>query len=335
MNLIQLRNASVGRRVAIVEGNKLAILSKFTSVYSVAAEAILLKQKVSQVAAAARSGETLDYDPIYAGRSDWEILPAIDHPTEPARCHVAGTGLTHINSAKQRDAMHAKENATAAPLTDSMKVFQWGLEGGKPAAGQIGSQPEWFYKGNGHILRGHNQPLEVPAYADDGGEESELVGIYIIDGKFTPRRIGMATANEFSDHQMERKNYLYLAPCKLRTCSVGPEINLDFDFNDVKGRCRVTRGSQTLWERDLASGVANMSHSLENLEHHHFKYPQHRVPGDIHIHFWGADAFSFGGGVVLQDGDMMEVEWKGYGRALRNPAKVDRSTPKLSPVMPI
>ena len=96
----------------------------------------------------------------------------------------------------------------------------------------------------------------------------------------------------------------------------------------MKGHCKVSRGPQTLWERDLASGIANMSHSLANLEHHHFKYPQHRIPGDIHIHFWGADAFSFGGGVVLQDGDVMEVEWKGYGRALRNTAKVDRSTRK-------
>jgi hypothetical protein len=43
-----------------------------------------------------------------------------------------------------RNAMHAKP-ADAAALTDSMKMFKLGLEGGKPVPGQIGVEPEWFY----------------------------------------------------------------------------------------------------------------------------------------------------------------------------------------------
>ena len=31
-------------------------------------------------------------------------------------------------------------------------------------------------------------------------------------------------SNEFSDHVMERQNYLYLAHSKLRSCSFGPEL---------------------------------------------------------------------------------------------------------------
>jgi hypothetical protein len=67
-----------------------------------------------------------------------------------------------------------------------------------------------------------------------------------------------------------------------------------------------------------------MSHSLANLEYHLFKYAAHRRPGDVHIHFLGADAFSFGDKIELRDGDMMVVEWQGFGRALRNPIRVDR-----------
>ena len=37
-----------------------------------------------------------------------------------------------------------------------------GLEGGKPAAGQVGAQPEWFYKGDGSILVAHGR---APAHA--------------------------------------------------------------------------------------------------------------------------------------------------------------------------
>jgi hypothetical protein len=61
-----------------------------------------------------------------------------------------------------------------------------------------------------------------------------------------------------------------------------------------------------------------MSHNLANIEHHHFKFEGHRRPGDVHVHFFGADAFSFGEGVRLEDGDVMQVRFDGFGRALRN-----------------
>ena len=66
-----------------------------------------------------------------------------------------------------------------------------------------------------------------------------------------------------------------------------------------------------------------MCHSLTNIEHHHFKFEWHRRPGDMHIHFYGADAFSFGAGVTLNEGDVMKVQFDGFGRALCNPLKVD------------
>lgn len=39
--------------------------------------------------------------------------------------------------------------AAAGTTTDSMRMFLLGLKGGKPADGEIGVQPEWFYKGDG------------------------------------------------------------------------------------------------------------------------------------------------------------------------------------------
>jgi hypothetical protein len=69
-----------------------------------------------------------------------------------------------------------------------------------------------------------------------------------------------------------------------------------------------------------------MCHSLANIEHHHFKYEAHRRPGDAHVHFLGADAFSFGDGVSLSDGDHVAIHWEGFGRALRNPVRVDESS---------
>ena len=72
-----------------------------------------------------------------------------------------------------------------------------------------------------------------------------------------------------------------------------------------------------------------MCHSLANIEHHHFKFEGHRRPGDVHVHFYGACALSFGEGVRLQDGDVMEVHFDGFGRPLRNRVRVDQSAQPL------
>jgi hypothetical protein len=240
---------------------------------------------------------------------------------EPARYLITGTGLTHKASAENRAKMHQQQPSV---ITDSMRIYQSGLEGGSPPAGQIGVQPEWFYKGTGSIVRAHGQPLTVPAFADDGGEEPEVAGVYLISPDGTPYRVGLVAGNEFSDHKMERKNYLYLAPSKLRQCALGPELVTDADFTSVEGSVSIERGDATVWSAAIFTGEKNMSHTVANLEHHHFKYPEHRRPGDVHIHFFGADAFSFGQGFELNDGDTMVVSWSGMGRALRNPLHIEK-----------
>ena len=67
-----------------------------------------------------------------------------------------------------------------------------------------------------------------------------------------------------------------------------------------------------------------MCHSLANLEHHHFKYAEHRRPGDLHIHFFGADMFSFKDRLRLEDGDVMSISFEGFGRPLRNTIRINR-----------
>jgi hypothetical protein len=145
-----------------------------------------------------------------------------------------------------------------------------------------------------------------------------------------PYRLGMAQGNEFSDHRFEKKNYLNLAGSKLRACSVGPEIVVDPDFAAVPGTVSITRAGARVWAQAVASGEDEMSHSLRNLEHHHFKFALHRRPGDLHVHFLGAHSLSFGQGVELKDGDVMEIQFKGFGRPLRNPLEVSKE--KYAPV---
>ncbi len=164
------------------------------------------------------------------------------------------------------------------------------------------------------------------AYAEDGGEEAEIACCYIIGPSGEPYRIGMAVGNEFSDHVFEKKNYLNLAGSKLRTCSLGPELVLDPTFDSVTGRVTLKRHDDVFWSPELHTGESSMCHSLKNVEHHHFKFEIHRRPGDVHVHYLGADLLSFGENVRLKDGDVVEISFEGFGRPLINPVRFVSST---------
>lgn len=326
IHLVQISNGS-SRRVAIVEEPELRCLRDVQSVYVLAQESLRSGSSLSDYARKRADGETLDYNAICAGLSDWHLLAPIDVPGMPSRLMITGTGLTHLGSAKDRQAMHILDAPkTVEAVTDSMRMFQWGVEGGRPPKDAIGIAPEWFYKGTGMMLQPPFAPLTVPAYAEDGGEEAEVAGIYIIGDDGAPHRIGMAAGNEFSDHKFEKRNYLNLAGSKLRACSLGPELVVGAEFQSVTGEVRLIRGDQTIWSKAIATGEDNMCHSLANLEHHHFKFEGHRQPGDVHVHFFGAHSLSFGEGLELQNGDWMEVHYDGFGRTLRNPVLVEQKS---------
>jgi len=251
-------------------------------------------------------------------------LAPVDH-SDGARTFLTGTGLTHLGSADARDRMHAKAHAESA--SDSMKMFRMGLEGGKPANGLTGVQPEWFYKGDGRSIVGPEQPLTSPDFALNGGEEPELAGIYVIGSDGTPFRLGFTLANEFSDHITERANYLYLAHSKLRPASLGPELLVGELPADIRGAVRITRAGKTIWEKPFLTGEANMSHHLRNLEHHHFKYALFRRPGDLHVHFFGTATISFADGIMAQNEDVFEIEAPPFSLPLRNPLRAVAAPP--------
>ncbi|MDT8421355.1 MAG: GguC family protein [Desulfuromonadales bacterium] len=301
-------------QVAVVgdDGESLNVVAGVASTYELARQALAAdKSFEEQIADLGFSGK-VDYNNVLEER---RLLPPVTHP-DPAHMLLTGTGLTHLGSASTRSAMHARNDDQ---LTDSMKMFRLGLEGGKPAPGQIGTEPEWFYKGDGRWLVAPGQELELPGYAQDGGEEPEVVGAYLIGDNGTPFRLGYAIANEFSDHVLERQNYLWLAHSKLRQSSFGPELLIGELPQNINGKSRILRGGEVLWEKDFASGEENMSHSIANLEYHHFKYRGFRVPGDVHVHFFGTATLSFADKIKPAPGDVFEISAAGFGKPLRNP----------------
>lgn len=316
LRLVQTLSASGERCVAAVgEGGPAWRVKGSSTVLALAQAAIAAKSTLQDLVEAAGRAETLDLgEALKHGR----VLAPVDH-ADSARVFLTGTGLTHLGSADARDKMHAK--AHSADASDSMKMFRMGLEGGKRSAGQVGVQPEWFYKGDGRSIVAPEKPLPSPEFALDGGEEPELAGIYLIASDGTPYRLGFTLANEFSDHVMERMNYLYLAHSKLRHAALGPELLLGELPADIRGTARITRAGKAIWEKPFLTGEANMSHHVRNLEHHHFKYALFRRPGDLHVHFFGTATLSFADKIKAQDGDVFEIEAPPFSLPLRNPLK--------------
>lgn len=315
MNVIQFENAQNQRAVGVVENNKVKCVKDVTSVRELALLAIenknSLEQQINQLGFI---DECYDYAILL---QDLKVLAPLDHP-DAAHCFISGTGLTHLGSASARDKMHQQNLNDEASVTDTMRMFQWGIEQGKPAEGLVGAQPEWFYKGDGSIVVRPGTALPLPPFAEDGGEEPEIAGLYVIGPDLKPYRIGFALGNEYSDHVMERRNYLYLAHSKLRFCSYGPELRTGELPKHLIGTSRLRRDGEVIWEKEFLSGEDNMCHSLSNLEYHHFKYQQFLKPGDVHIHYFGTATLSFADGMQAQVGDEFEIEMKEFGHPLKN-----------------
>jgi hypothetical protein len=316
LRLIQYRQADGSRAVGLVTGDGLQVrpLQGFATVFQLAEAAIAQKRPLTELVQAAAQAETVDYPALLKAG---QVLPPIEHP-EPTRFFLTGTGLTHLGSADARNKMHVTTHGSNAPESDSMKIFRMGIKGGKPEAGKIGVQPEWFWKGVGTEIVAPEAPMPLPAFALAGAEEPEIVGLYLVDGDGRPRRIGFTLGNEFSDHVTEAQNYLYTQHSKLRACSLGPELLIGELPQDIRGHSRILRSGKVVWESEVLLGEANMSHSIANLEHFHFRYRMFRRPGDLHAYFMGAAVLSYADGMKTQPGDTFEIDVPVFGQPLRN-----------------
>ena len=315
MKLIQYETQAGARQVGkVLSDREVSPVREARTVYALAQAAIDAGRTLEAEVGALGCDAPVDYAAI---RAEGRLLAPLDHP-DPAHLLVTGTGLTHLGSAETRDKMHVAAMQETSKLTDSMKMFRWGLEGGKPPAGEVGVPPEWFYKGDGGIVTRPGGSIPVPDFGEDAGEEVEIVGLYTIGRDGAPYRVGYALGNELSDHVVENKNYLYLAHSKLRFCSFGPEVLVGPLPDHIDGRARIVRNGAVVWEKPFVSGESNMCHALENLEYHHFKYRQFLRPGDAHVHYFGAAVLSYADGVRAQEGDEFHIEAALFGAPLVN-----------------
>ncbi len=101
LRLVQFFDEAGTRRVGVPseDGRHLTVLNGTQSVYSLVLDALAANTPLATFVRSRLSDRSVDYDAVIADR---RLLPPIDHPDE-TRCHVTGTGLTHLGSADTRD----------------------------------------------------------------------------------------------------------------------------------------------------------------------------------------------------------------------------------------
>ena len=295
MRLVQLAGPD-GRRVALVEEPRLRLLEGCRSVYDLASEC--LKEGVSlprghRTARGPTNSSTTT--PFMRAQSDWRICPSADVPSEPARCLVSGTGLTHKASAKNRDAMHAAAQA----VTDSTRMYQSGVEGGKPAPGRSGSRARVVLQGMRHGAAGAQRAADCSGIR--GGRRRGAGSSGRVPDRCARARRGGSDSRWAMSFPITCWSARTICIWRPRNCAPAPSVRNSWWMAIsiwCPERYRSNAASRILWSREIRTGESAMCHSLANIEHHHFKFEFHRRPGDLHIHFFGADAFSFGDGVA-------------------------------------
>ena len=297
--LVQIIHPDYGRRAALVAGDELHLLATYRTTYDFALAAIETGQKLRDLLSTDLTGIVLDYREVYGLKSGWQFLPSFDHPRGVSKCLVSGCANAH--------------NVSAA----------------RPAA------PPWFTKGNGMHLRAHGEPLRIATSDLSGAEEAELAAVYLIDSQGIPRRVGLTPGNEFADPAMAEGDGRLLSRAKLRPCAIGPELALDLDFVDIAGSVSIERGGVPIWSKEIVTGEKHTAFTLAELEHSHFQFDAHRIPGDAHVHFLGGSVSSYGDGIRLDQGDEVVIEWQGFGRALRNPIQREPDQVQMSAVLPL
>ena len=335
MRTVQFTGGDGETRTGVVQddADTIAVVAGGKCIYDLASLAIERATSLKDCIRSSIGKETESYDRL---ASEGLLLPPVTHPTSAANFLLTGTGLTHIGSAATRNSMHhGVEDPDDAPKSDSMRLFELGLEGGKPVEGEIGAMPEWFYKGDASCLVAPGMALTSPSFARSCAEEPEITGIYLVGPDGTPWRLGYTITNDLSDHETERLNFMYVAPSKLRDCAMGPELHIGELPPEIDGFSRVIRDGKVAWEGKFESGEARMSYSFANLEHHHFRHVQFRRPGDLHAHLFGCPVMSFGEGFRTMDGDVFEFDIPVFGRPLRNPIIFETGEPKPVTAKPL
>ena len=130
------------------------------------------------------------------------------------------------------------------------------------------------------------------------------------------------------ESQVRENNYL--PPCRIEAahCALGPELAA-IPISVRTGRAAIERAGASLGARLRQASAKCVT--VSRTSRPSFQVRRASRPGDVHGHYYGAHSLSFADEMLLAEGDVMAIQFGGFGRALRNPVKIE--SPMREPVV--
>jgi hypothetical protein len=178
------------------------------------------------------------------------------------------------------------------------------------------SQPNWFFKGLGDVLKVSGEPLRTTPGTLALAEEAEVVLVYLVDSARVPRYIGYGLGNDLTDIGRFKRHAGHLSYAKLCDAGLSPWLFLDPPPEEVRGRVTIERDDAPAWAGTFTTGVKALAYGLRDIIAELFAYDTLLEPGRVHYVYLGADRGSFQDGFRLADRDRIGIEFATHGVTL-------------------
>ena len=289
MRLVQIANGSA-RRVALVGEPHLHCLDRVESRLRIRLG--LHSRPCAADPSSSRSCHRRDSSPMTKStreRANGTCCLRSMSPGAPERVLVSGTGLTHLGSAKDRQAMHVQTCNRRKPLTDSMRMFEWGIAGGRPKEGEIGVAPEWFYKGHGRCRAGALRAADCARHTPKTAEKRQKSPASISSMQRHPISHWHVRGQRILRSQLRAAQLS--EPCRFQTSPVQ-------HWPRIRCRRRVPRDQRRSQHRTQTAIHSGKSRSRRAKKTWRTVWPTLSIitsnsrdiacPGHVHVHFFGA-----------------------------------------------
>ncbi|MGI5428186.1 FAH family protein [Streptomyces sp. CA-179760] len=180
------------------------------------------------------------------------------------------------------------------------------------------SQPNWFLKGLGDVLRTSGEDLRSPAGSVALTEEAEVVLVYVTDADGMPRYVGYTFGNDLTDIGRFRRHRGHLSYAKLCDAGVAPWLFLDEPPRHVTGHVTIERDGEPCWRGEFTTGTKALHYGLDDIMSELFSHDALLAPGRVHYVYIGADRSSFHDGFRMADRDRVTLDFTSHGVTLSN-----------------
>ncbi len=299
MRLIQFFVPELGKRVGIVEGEKVVDITEIApSTLTLIEQAIAKKRSLEEEAREALE-EAKSQNAQTFGFAVFQNSPAPDKPhllLPIDAAEIWGAGVTYKRSAEERDADSQTDIYTRVYFSD---------------------RPELFFKATLHRCALPFGEIAIRSDSEFTAVEAEVAVVIGIDNQ----PVAFTLCNDVSAWDIERLNPLYLPQSKIYAgcCSFGPILVTPEQIGDpyaITVKCRVIRDGRVIFEGE--ANTSQLSRRYEEL----ISFLRRDNPIPVGTVLTTGTGIMPPSEAALRDGDIVEIESPQIGKLVNRVRKL-------------